>query len=260
VAFPGLALDPARPLRLWHGPDSLTIAIVSIAWLRALADTTRRDLVHRHLDAADAARNATLRTAKRQHEWLAGRLSIKHSIAAHMLRTAGTSLTPREIRVGAIGTGIRSGQLLAGVPATVSLSHSADFAVAACGSGPVGVDVELVRAIAPPLAELLRADDQRVHDGRVHDGRGAADGTGGLRDMPLSLRWSCKEAVLKCYGVGLRVDARQVQLVSWRADGEFGWTPGPELLRLLPAADPARLRSWARPLNGYSLALTWTPL
>jgi 4'-phosphopantetheinyl transferase len=235
--FTSLALEPVWPLRLWHCP-SLTLAAVSLAWLRGLDERGQADLVSRHLDVGEAGDAGRLRLPKRRHEWVAGRLAIKHCAAAHQLRHAGQAVQARQVRVGRVAGGMRKGRPLISVPADVSLSHSGDFAVAACGCVPIGVDLELARELPPPLADLLRDDEVSG-------------------EMPLMLRWTCKEAVLKCLGVGLRVDPREVMLTSWDPGGGFGWRAGPRLRAAVPGADPRRLQTWAAEVDGYYLALAW---
>jgi 4'-phosphopantetheinyl transferase len=244
--FGGLTLEPARPLRLWYLPQ-LTVAVVSTAWLRALDDGRRAGLVGRHLDSEEAAQEARLHVPKRRHEWLAGRLAIKHSVAAHQVRGAGPCVQTRQVRVGVVESGIRRGKPLISAPADVSMSHSGDFAIAVCGHGPVGVDLEKERELAPPLAAALRADELTARDGS----------SGSLADMPLTIRWTCREAVLKCLGVGLRVDWRQVTLTGWEHDGRFGWRAGEVLRQRIPGADPQRFGTWAGRIARYALAVVW---
>jgi 4'-phosphopantetheinyl transferase len=235
--FTHLALQPAWPLRLWRCPP-LTLAAVSVGWLRGLDESERAGVVSRHFDPAEASQAVRLRLPKRRLEWLAGRLAIKHCAAAHLGGEAGQPLGTRQVRVGTVAGGMRKGRLLISWPADVSMSHSADFAVAACGDVPVGIDLERARELAPPLAAALREDQVNA-------------------EMPLMLRWTCKEAVLKCLGVGLRVDSREVMLTSWTADGRFGWRAGSRLLAAVPRADPCRLCTWAGEIDGYFLALAW---
>jgi 4'-phosphopantetheinyl transferase len=237
VPLAGFTLEPAWPLRLWRCPP-LTLAVVSVAWLRGLDDGHRADLVRRHLDVREADQAPRVRLPKRRHEWLAGRLAVKHCAAGHQAGQTGQRIPTRQVLVGPVASGIRKGRLLVSAPADVSLSHSGDFAIAACGDGPVGIDLERERELAPPLAAMLL--DEEV---------GA--------EMPLALRWTCKEAVLKCLGVGLRVDSREVMLTSWDRDGRFGWRAGARLQAVVPGADPGRVRTWAGQVDGYLLAVAW---
>lgn len=241
-------LEPTRPLRLWHLPP-LTVAVVSVAWLRTLDEPRRGALVARHLDAGEAAQESRLRIPKRRYEWLAGRLAIKHSVAAHQLRRAGPCAQTRQVGVGVIENGPRKGKPLISAPVDVSMSHSGDFAIAVCGDDPIGVDLEKQREFAPPLAAALRAEAPAAHGGSL----------GRLVDMPLTVRWTCKEAVLKCLGVGLRVDWRQVMLAGWEHDGRFSWRAGHALRRRIRAADPRRFDTWAGDIAGYGLAVVWMP-
>lgn len=87
-------------------------------------------------------------------------------------------------------------------------------------------------------------------------GATSATGAGRLARMPETLRWACKEAVLKHHGVGLRVDTREVVLTGWHPDNTFTWRSGPALCAQAPdAARPAH--GWAAETAGYALALVW---
>jgi 4'-phosphopantetheinyl transferase len=242
----GVAFDPARPLHVAHVRGPLTLAVVSIAWLRDQAATARTAIEARHLSAEEAAYAAGLRVPKRRFEWIAGRLAVKHGVRAYRRRHGGALTRTREVRVRAIEGGLRAGKPRLDGPLEtrmeIGLSHSADFAIAACGPRAIGIDLELSRTMSPVLTGLLAAD-------------GGADR---LAAMPSSLRWACKESVLKYFGFGLRVDTREVALTRWRADGRFAWTAGPVLRGHEPAAAEAwRLDSWAGQIDGYSLALVW---
>ncbi|MFD9073450.1 4'-phosphopantetheinyl transferase family protein [Streptomyces lasiicapitis] len=238
-----VVLDPARPLRVTHARGPLTLAVVSIAWIRARADADRAAIQNRHLSAEERARAAELPIPKRRLEWLAGRLAVKHGVSAYLRRHGGVWVPTREVRVGAVARGIRAGKPTVNAPVEVGLTHSGDLAVAACGPRPLGIDLERTRQLPRELAQLLTL---------------TAPGCPVLATMPLPLRWACKEAVLKHFGFGLRVDTREVELTAWHPDGRFCWRPGPGLRRHAPGADAARLDSWAREVDGYSLALLWS--
>ncbi|MFF7728701.1 4'-phosphopantetheinyl transferase family protein [Streptomyces sp. NPDC008001] len=246
-----LTLDPARPLHLARPTGELTAAVVSIAWLRAQGDAVRAGLEARHLTDDEAAHAAGLRLPKRRCEWLAGRLAVKHGVLAHGRRHGDRSGRTRDIRVGAVAHGLRAGKPVVNAPVDVGLSHSGDFAVAVCGPRPVGVDLEHERRMPPLLTELLTADDHSAAADPDPDRRR-------LAAMPLPLRWACKEAVLKHFGFGLRIDPREVALHAWRHDHTFTWRPGPGLLRHAPSAGDGRRHGWARRIDGYFLALVWT--
>lgn len=257
VPPPGLdesvVLDPSRPLHISHVRGPLTITVVSIAWLRDRSGTARSAIEARHLSDEESTQADELRLHKRRLEWLAGRLAIKHSVCAYQQRHTGMSVRTREIRVSAVREGIRAGKPTVNAPVEVGLSHSADLAVAACGPRAVGIDLERSRQVPPLLAEILSVD----HGSPKSPGTGEDPGRRRLGAMPLSLRWACKEAVLKHFGFGLRVDTREVELTRWRSDGRFSWHAGPGLRRHAAAADGSRFDSWAREVGGYSMALVW---
>lgn len=249
----GIVLDPRCPVRIWSAGE-LTVSAVSVAWLRASAEAAVAAVLDRQLTAGEAAYAAALPVPKRRWEWLSGRLAVKHGVRDHLRRLSGVTVPVAGITVAAVGAGPRAGRPLLVLPGGpvgdrrpgISIAHSADFAVAACAPGEVGIDLERNRELSPVLAGILAAD-------------GAGDPGGRLAEMPLPLRWTCKEAVLKYVGVGLRVDSSEVRLTGWRRDGRFTWRPGPELRRCASPGAADGLDSWAREVDGYSLALVRRP-
>lgn len=250
VAVPGLdeclALDPTRPLYVTHVRGPLTLTVVSIAWLRGIGDRARTNLESRHLTDVESAQARQLPLSKRRLEWLAGRLALKHGVCAYQRRHFGTRAGTREVHVSAVTDGLRAGKPHVDFPVEVGLSHSVDFAVAACGPRTVGIDIERVRRMPPLLTELLTTTPRTAKAESL-----------GVRAMPPSLRWTCKEAVLKHFGFGLRVDPQEVELTDWRPDGRFSWRAGPGLRLHVPDSDGTRFDSWAREVDGYSVALVW---
>ncbi|HTJ67177.1 MAG TPA: 4'-phosphopantetheinyl transferase superfamily protein [Actinospica sp.] len=249
--YAGLAavrLEVDRPLAVHHVPGPLTLAVVSIGWLRSLDALSRSAVAARHLDADEVAHAAALPVPKRKLEWLAGRLAVKHAVSRHRMRQTGECPATRDVHVTTAADGPCAGRPLVNAPVHISVSHSADFAIAACGPQPVGVDLERSGPL-PPLVTQLLAHDETATDRPVHPG---------LAAMPAALRWTCKEAVLKLFGFGLRVDTREVRLTGWHDDGRFTWTSGTDLCRRAPdAADPSAFATWAHEIDGYCLALIW---
>lgn len=243
-----IRLDPAAPLRVFRPAPRLALTVVSLAWLRAAGPEARARLEARHLTPAEASYADVLTLPRRRQEWLAGRMALKYAVRAHARHTGRTPVAYDDVRVTRVAEGMRAGKPTTDLPVEVSLTHSGDYAVALCGSGPVGVDLERPRSFPPELVRILLYDDTTAGADLAARRR--------LHAMPLPLRWTCKEAVLKCYGFGLRVDTREVRLTGWHEDGRFAWQAGPGLLRHVPASR-TRLRTWARELDGYHLALVW---
>ncbi|MCF6526492.1 4-phosphopantetheinyl transferase family protein [Streptomyces sp. JJ36] len=281
-----MALDRARPLHLALGRNGLAFAVVSLAWLRTLPADARAALAARHLARDEADFAAALPVAKRHIEWLAGRLALKAAVRAHQRHHGARAPDPAPaIRIRRIADGPRAGKPYIDGPAGIGLSHAGDFALAACGPGALGVDLEPHRTLTPYLARLLSLDEHPGDAGAPGapgpggaTGRRAAGATGvpadvGAREdaaapgpararlhrMPLTLRWACKEAVLKYYGFGLRIGTgvREVELTGWHPDGRFTWRPGPELRRLLPAEGDGPRHCVAQEIDDYSLAMVW---
>ncbi|MEV0766186.1 hypothetical protein [Nocardia sp. NPDC050435] len=234
-----VTLDPSKLLHVTHSACGLTIAVVSIYRLREFDSDDLAVITGRNLSITEAAHMATVWPSRRRLEWLAGRLAAKSAVRAFLRMRIGVIREPTEIAVHVVGDGLCAGKPYVEVGGGVGISHSDDFAIAACTSGPVGIDLERNRRLAPSLEEAM----------------GVAT-TLGMQTMPVALRWACTEAVLKHFGFGLRVDPREVSLTSWRSDGRFRWRPGPQLRHAI-AAMPLPARAWAGEIAGYSLALVW---
>ena len=90
-------------------------------------------------------------------------------------------------------------------PVDVSLSHSGGWiAVAACETGRIGIDVEVLRDVTPSLERRCLSAVELAWLDRAQPG------------VPRSLRfsrlWTAKEAYLKATGVGLAADPRTVSI------------------------------------------------
>ncbi|MEE1928877.1 hypothetical protein V1J52_11925 [Streptomyces sp. TRM 70351] len=225
----------------------LALTSVSLTWLRALGPYAFDALCARHPGTVRSARFGGPRASARRLEWIAGRLALELAVQAWHARNARRHVGVRDIRVDTACGGLRSGKPFVNLPVGIGLSHSGDFAVAACGPGAIGVDLERKRPMGPYLASLLTFEG------------GVQGGVPGHRlwSMPLPLRWACKEAVLKYFGFGLRFDTREVRLTDWRPDHRFTWTPGPLLAAYTPRLGN-EVESWVYgDLDGYCLALVW---
>ncbi|MBL1075891.1 hypothetical protein JK358_15955 [Nocardia sp. 2] len=223
----------------------MTVAGISLAWLRTRSAAQVKAVAARHLSVGESERLETLPGPRRRLEWLAGRLAVKQAVRAYQRRRPSPrGVQPaREIVVIPCGTPEQAGMPRVAGPVEVGITHSGDFALAACAAGPVGIDLERDRPFAPALLAALGDADFRH----------AAPGTPA---MPIALRWACREAVLKNFGFGMRVDPREIALTRWRPDGSFGWSAGPGLRRAA-ATSPWPRRAWAGELSGYALALVW---
>lgn len=98
-----------------------------------------------------------------------------------------------------------NGRPHAGRPLDVSLSHGGGW-IAAAGSvtGRVGVDVEMVRDVAPSLARRCLTPDERAWMDEVPQRS--------LRAVRFFRLWTAKEAYMKATGEGLALDPRDVQV------------------------------------------------
>jgi 4'-phosphopantetheinyl transferase len=163
-----------------------------------------------------------LRMAKRRRDWRLGRWTAKRALAAWLARS-GEAAVAEAIEIAAAADGapeaFRGDRPL---PCALSLSHRGGWGL--CAVGPprtaLGCDLELVEMRSPEFAaDYLTEEERRL-----------AAGLPG--EVGPSLLWSAKESALKAARVGLRADARSVQVRRLEGDGAGGWQPlevdGPE--------------------------------
>ncbi|MEQ9499543.1 MAG: 4'-phosphopantetheinyl transferase superfamily protein [Deltaproteobacteria bacterium] len=152
---------------------------------------TARERLVSALTAREAADFAALRYLKRRRDWLAGRMAAKRALQRH----TGLSFTQLEIRAEAEGP--TSGRPVAWIGARpvgcLSISHSADLAMATWSEAQVGVDAEVVEPRDESFLSLAFTRDERRHI------EAAAD-----RDLSATTLWCEKEAYAKYLGVGFR--------------------------------------------------------
>jgi 4'-phosphopantetheinyl transferase len=126
----------------------------------------------------------------------------------------------------------------------IALSHSGDFAIAAAAPRSVGVDIERATELTETHARFALSPQEMTSEW--------------ANRMPVVLRWACKEAVLKLFGVGLRLGMQVVDVFGWDDEGRFGWRAADALARAVRQPTDARLHgSWAAMVSGHALAFAW---
>lgn len=210
------------------------------------------------LSPAEAGWLAGMRFAKRRTEYLVRRLAGKLAVAAVLGRPADpSSLCAVELlnRPSGAPQAWADGHPLG---LEVSLTDRAGWAVCLVGgsrrgsvpgteasastgtqasTGPVGVDLELVEPRTPGFVrDFLTPAEQRYVAGQPEGSR---------RDAAVNLLWSAKESALKVLQVGLRADARTVEIGVEDGPDGAGWSP--LCIRLRSAATGRRvLPGWWR--------------
>ena len=86
----------------------------------------------------------------------------------------------------------------------VNLSHAGDFAACAVDSAPVGIDIEVPRAVRPELCRKVCCSEEMVF---VHP-------EGKFSSAHFLQLWTAKEAYLKKSGLGILGDLRSLCLVK----------------------------------------------
>lgn len=173
------------------------------------------------LDSAESAHCLTLKSHKRQFDWLLGRWTAKN-LARHVLASRGAP-----VALDAIVVGNRpSGEPFVAAPAaladsTLSISHARGHALCALVADavlPLGADIEAVEPRHPDFAaDYFTAAEQAL----------VAQTPSALRPTIVTAVWSAKEAALKALHKGLSVDTRSVTcLIAPPADAApTSWEP-----------------------------------
>jgi 4'-phosphopantetheinyl transferase len=155
------------------------------------------------IGSEERAEGQRLRHPGRRRQWLLGRAAAKLLALELMPWLSPLGLRVRRGPLGAPELRDAGGRSL---PFALSLSHSADLALAAIRPGRpggLGVDLERIEPRHPAFLEDFFTDREQAWFGRLADRP---------RWLAVSLAWAVKEAVLKARGVGLAEDARRVEL------------------------------------------------
>lgn len=150
---------------------------------------------------------ATLRFPKRRDEWLAGRWAAKSLVRS--LPEWG-DIPFAQIEIGNNPEGAPFVRLPEGrtPPGCLSISHSGPFAFCALAAESgfrFGVDLEKVEPRSGSFVrDFFTPEEQRLVDAVPV----------GEQEIAVTLIWSLKESMLKALGMGLRLDTRQVEVLT----------------------------------------------
>jgi 4'-phosphopantetheinyl transferase len=202
----------------------------------------------RELTSWERSFAAGLRVPARRRDFVHGRWTVKHLVAALVEDAYGQAVDLDVIEVFRDADGVPHLRwhepALADRAVSVSLSHrgGAVLAVAALGCIGIGADVEIIEPRSRGLVEdFFVAEEVAAVDA-------AAD-----RHLMANTIWSAKEAVLKALHLGLSVDTRRVvcrapeATVEWQEIGVDCWL-----------ADASRVRCFCRRQDDLVLTLAWT--
>jgi phosphopantetheinyl transferase len=147
---------------------------------------------------------------KRRIQWLCGRAVAKEAVRHHLKDRHGIELASPDFSIVSDDNGkplVRGAHVT--VPVEVSLSHTDGATIAVAGdpeSGRLGIDIEKIRGLNPDFMDgaFSAADMTRLFEA-----------SGGKNVDEWALRaWCAKEALTKAVGVGMRHDARDIQIVA----------------------------------------------
>lgn len=162
----------------------MTALILPEAWRRRALVLRETTIVLDWFDNEELAEANALWRPKRRAEWLLSRAAAK-TLAVEL----GLAAAPADCRIAE--RRIASSYL--------SLSHSAPYAAAAIDDAPVGIDVQVVRALSERAAHLFLTDDET-----------AAMQRSSIEDRLIHF-WAAKEAAWKQLG-GSTVTLKRVPL------------------------------------------------
>ena len=184
-----------------------------------------------------------MRFEKRRSDFRLGRFTAKRLIAAMI--APGADLARIDVendREGAPHVGMDGGP----APCSLSISHRGGVALAAVGPSGMrlGCDVEQIE----PRSEAFVADDlDAAERARLREAPAAE------RNALANLYWSAKESALKAWGVGLRIDTRDVAVEAPAQLESRVWAP----LRIEIEGEP--LRGWATRLDRWVITVASDP-
>jgi len=218
-----------------------------IFWIIGEGGRIAPSLLSEALSPLERPKWERMHVPKRAKEWLLGRWTAKRLLTSPGLPWEGQPFNDLTIENAPEGAPYVANS---DVPGCISLSHRAEMAAAAYfdrAGCAVGIDLELIE----PRAENFIRDFFTETEADY-----ALSLEGQVRDQWVTLAWSAKEAVLKAWQKGLRVDTRAVELIPGvEQTGQKGWA------RLSYRSNrddfPACWLGWRR-IERYVLTLAYT--
>ena len=166
------------------------------------------------LSASEAECLNALRVPKRRADWRLGRWTAKCAVAAS-LQLPDDHASLQQIEIVPASTGHPEVVLHHRTETvTISISHSGGLALCAVALGDVklGCDLEMIEPRSPAfIADYFTEKEQQL----------IAQTGGAERSLLVSLLWSAKESALKALHVGLRADARSVEVNQLDLQGHW---------------------------------------
>lgn len=156
------------------------------------------------LSPAENTRFASMKIPKRRNEWLLGRLTAKK-----LLTSTGLPLYGVPFNTISIENFPEGAPFLASHPHTGSISITHREQIAACAfiadkSTTIGIDLEWVEPRQFSFVEDFFTSTEADYIQRLE--------AEPIRDEMVTLIWSAKEAILKVWQKGLRLDTRNIEI------------------------------------------------
>lgn len=169
-----------------------------------------------HMD--ELSRWKAMKIPKRQAEWFLGRLTAKLLLTSAPFPLHNTALSSIKIANHPEGAPYIETPKS---PGSISISHRADFAVAAYTPSTgchVGIDLEKIEPRSWSFIEDFFTSKEALY---------ARSLSQAATDIWTTLAWSAKEAILKVWQKGLRLDTRSVEIIPANVSQPttFSWQP-----------------------------------
>ena len=200
----------------------------------------------------ELARCNKMKIEKRKKEWVLGRMTAKTLLSSDGLPYAGQSMSSILIDNQPEGAPYLPNAIVAG---SLSISHREDIAVAAytsLQSTHLGIDLEKIEPREMSFVEDFFTEAEADYTMQL---------TGEAQTVWVTLVWSAKEAVLKAWQKGLRLDTRSIEIHPIDPNLLITKPPTWQPMRWQAniAGYPRCWLGWQR-LNDFILTLAYTTL
>jgi len=185
-----------------------------------------------YLAEAEIQRCAQMKIEKRRREWVLGRMTAKALLTSEGLPFAGQPMNSLLIENHPEGAPYIANQAN---PGNLSISHRERVAAAAYtefSTMQVGIDLEKIEPRAMSFVEDFFTQAEAAYTNNL---------SGEAQQVWITLVWSAKEAILKAWQKGLRLDTRSIEIQP----------VGPE--HLLTRSDEWQPLAWQANISGFPL-------